>query len=103
MATLDEITTQMRAAVGDNSGLGKKLKFDFGNDGKIFIDGASTPNTVSNDDAAADCTIKVAKDDFEKMAAGALDPTMAFMQGKLKVEGDMSIAMKLGPILQKAR
>jgi putative sterol carrier protein len=103
MATLEEITSTMAGAVGADSGLGKKLKFDFGADGKIFIDGASSPNTVSNADDAADCTIKVAKDDFEKMAAGQLDPTMAFMQGKLKVEGDMSIAMKLGPILQKAR
>ena len=37
------------------------------------------------------------------MAAGKLDPTMAFMQGKLKVLGDMSIAMKLQPILAKLR
>jgi putative sterol carrier protein len=35
---------------------------------------------------------------FEKMLGGDLDPTTAFMMGKLKVEGDMSIAMKLSSV-----
>ena len=38
----------------------------------------------------------------KKMVARELDGTAAFMQGKLKVAGDMSVAMKLGPILAKA-
>jgi putative sterol carrier protein len=36
------------------------------------------------------------------MVSRELDGTTAFMQGKLKVAGDMSVAMKLGPILAKA-
>jgi len=100
---LGEVTAKITEAVGDESGLGKTLKFDFGDVGKIYIDGVSKPNAVSNDDKAADCTIKLAWDDFLSMAQGKLDPTMAFMQGKLKVDGDMSIAMKLQPILSKLR
>ena len=100
---ISEVTKRITEAVGADSGLGKTLKFDFGAVGKIFIDGVSTPNTVSNDDNAADCTLQLAWDDFLNMAAGKLDPTMAFMQGKLKVLGDMSIAMKLQPILAKLR
>ena len=99
MATLEEITNQFKTAVGADSGLGKSVKFDLSPDGVIHIDGG----TVSNEDKPADCTIVVTKDDFEKMAAGTLDPTMAFMQGKLKVNGDMSVAMKLGPLLAKGR
>jgi putative sterol carrier protein len=34
------------------------------------------------------------------MAQGDLDPTVAFMSGKLKVEGDMGVAMKLGSVLR---
>jgi putative sterol carrier protein len=100
---LAQVTSKIAEAVGDNSGLGKTLKFDFGPIGKIFIDGVSSPNTVSNDDKPADCTLQLGWDDFLNMAAGKLDPTMAFMQGKLKVLGDMSIAMKLQPILAKLR
>jgi putative sterol carrier protein len=37
--------------------------------------------------------------DLEKMAAGDLNPMMAFMTGKLKVKGDMAVAMKLGQVM----
>jgi putative sterol carrier protein len=100
---LAQVTARITEAVGANSGLGKTLKFDFGDNGKIYIDGVATPNTVSNDDKPADCTLQLGWDDFLNMSQGKLDPTMAFMQGKLKVLGDMSIAMKLQPILAKLR
>ena len=80
---------------------GKKVKFDFGDKGKIFLDGAA--NTVSADDAPADTTIKVSLDDFVSMAQGQLDATAAFMQGKLKVEGDMGVAMQLQSVMAKLR
>ena len=80
---------------------GKKVKFDFGDAGKVFLDGVS--NAVSNDDSAADTTIKVSLDDFIGMAQGKLDATMAFMQGKLKVDGDMSVAMQLQGVMAKLR
>jgi putative sterol carrier protein len=99
MATVEEITQQMKTAVGADSGLGKTLKFDFKGDGIVYID----KDDVHNEDKPADCTIVVAKDDFDKIAAGQLDATAAFMQGKLKVTGDMSVAMKLQPLLAKAR
>ena len=99
-----EIVAQMGGAIGANSGLGGTLKFDFGEPGSVYIDGKSTPNTVSDGEGkSADCTISVALEDFEKMVKGELDGTSAFMQGKLRVAGDMGLAMKLGPILAKAR
>lgn len=80
---------------------GKKVKFDFGDVGKIFLDGVA--GKVSNEDTAADTTIKVKLDDFVAMAQGALDPTAAFMQGKLRVDGDMGVAMQLQSVMAKLR
>ncbi len=91
MATLQEITDKMREAVGQDSGLGSSVKFDFGDEGVVFIDGG----TVNNENNPADCTLQVSKSDFEDMAAGRLDPTMAFMSGKLKIQGDLMKLMQL--------
>lgn len=101
MADLAQATDKIRQAVGDNSGLGKTVKLDFGDDGKIFIDGASVPNTVTNEDKPADSTVSMKWDDFIALSQGQLDPMMAFMQGKLKIAGDMMIAQKLAPLLKR--
>lgn len=99
MATLEEITDRIRLAVGADSGLGKSLKLDLKGDGFIHID----HDKVTNEDLPADCTLVVSKANLEKLAKRELDPTMAVMTGKLKINGDMSVAMKLAPLLAKAR
>ena len=101
---INQIISQMGTAIGTDSGLGGTLKFDFGDLGSVLVDGKSVPNTVTDGAGKnADCTISVSLETFEKMVKGELDGTSAFMQGKLRVAGDMGLAMKLGPILQKAR
>lgn len=92
---LDACTLAIRSKVGADSGLDASLKFDCGDDGCIFIDGKSTPNTVSNANTEADCTVTITLDNLNAMLSGELDPVTGFMGGKLKVSGDMSIAMKL--------
>jgi putative sterol carrier protein len=101
---VEKIIVEMGSRLGANSGLGGTLKFDFGEPGSVYVDGKSEPNTVGDGAGkSADCTITVSLETFEKMVKGELDGTSAFMQGKLRVAGDMGLAMKLGPILQKAR
>jgi len=80
---------------------GKRVKLDFGDQGVVMLDGAGS--NVTEEDGDADTTIKVAWQDWEDMAAGKLDGMTAFMQGKLKVEGDMSNAMQLQGVLAKLR
>ena len=100
MTDLATLTQQIAAKVGENSGLGKVVKVDFGDAGKILIDGASVPNKVTNEDGPADATVQISIDDLLALASGALDPMMAFMSGKLKVQGDISIAQRLAPLLR---
>jgi putative sterol carrier protein len=97
---LAEITAGLAKAVGSDCGLGKKVKFDFGSAGVVMIDATSVPNVVCNADEAADCTLRQTLEDFVLMSQGKLDSTAAFMQGRLKVDGDMSIAMRLDSVLK---
>ncbi len=98
---LAALTSKVQEALAGGAGFDKKVKFDFGSVGKLFIDGAA--GKASNEDGAADATVSVSFDDFQKLAQGALDPTMAFMQGKLKVAGDMGVAMKLQSLFSKLK
>lgn len=79
--------------------LGNSLKFNFG-EHNILLNGKGDSNVVTTNDAsAADCTVDVALEDLEAMLGGSLNPMTAFMSGKIKVNGDMSVAMKLPQIM----
>jgi putative sterol carrier protein len=92
---IQQCTEVLRAKVGDNSGLGAVLKFDCGADGVVVIDGKSVPNSVSNENRDADCTVSITRENLEALITGGLDPITGFMTGKFTVAGDMSVAMKL--------
>ncbi|XP_031564328.1 hydroxysteroid dehydrogenase-like protein 2 isoform X2 [Actinia tenebrosa] len=51
----------------------------------------------------AQCTMSLDSEDFLKMFQGQLNPTQAFMSGKLKIKGDMMIAMKLEKLMGKMK
>ena len=97
--TLDECTSAIRTKVGSDSGLNASLKFDCGDDGFVYIDGKSTPNTVTNDSGEADCTVGITLDNLTAMLEGELEPATGFMMGKLKVSGDMSVALRLQRVI----
>jgi len=45
------------------------------------------------------CTVTMSTSDFMAMVSGKLNPTAAFMSGKLKLKGDMGLAMKLQTLI----
>ncbi|XP_030598559.1 hydroxysteroid dehydrogenase-like protein 2 [Archocentrus centrarchus] len=51
--------------------------------------------------AKADVVMKMDSSDFSKMFSGKLKPTMAFMSGKLKIKGDMTLAIKLEKLMNR--
>ncbi len=97
--SLETLTEGLRDRVGTESDLNATVKFDLGDDGVIFVDAATIPSSVTNEDKEADCTVRMTMADFESIVSGDLDAMTAFMMGRLKVDGDMGIAMKLREVL----
>jgi putative sterol carrier protein len=99
--SLETLTEQLKAQAAMNPPLGYRVKFDLGDDGVLLWDGTVTPAAIGSaeDAAAVDTTLTLSLEDFGKLLAGNLDPTLAYMTGKLKVEGSTGVAMKLGAML----
>ncbi|MGB2200584.1 MAG: SCP2 sterol-binding domain-containing protein [Pseudooceanicola atlanticus] len=70
-------------------------KFVVEGEGAIMIDGSE----VRAGDEEADVTLTADQDTFQEILSGELNPTSAFMTGKLSVDGDMGKAMALGSVL----
>uniref|UniRef100_A0A1A8H270 Hydroxysteroid dehydrogenase-like protein 2 n=1 Tax=Nothobranchius korthausae TaxID=1143690 RepID=A0A1A8H270_9TELE len=49
----------------------------------------------------ADVVMTMDSSDFSKMFAGKLKPTLAFMSGKLRIKGDMTLAIKLEKLMSR--
>lgn len=96
---IQELITKMSAGASSKSAFGNTVKFAT-DQGAIYIDGKQSPPQVSGDDKPADCTIKMSLSDLTDLIGGKLDGMTAFMSGKLKIEGDMGVAMKLQSILR---
>ncbi|MCA8878429.1 MAG: SCP2 sterol-binding domain-containing protein [Rhodobacteraceae bacterium] len=77
------------------TGFDGTARFDIEGEGSVYVDGAG----VRASDEEADVVISADADTFRSIIEGDLDPTSAFMSGRLKIDGDMGQAMKLGSAL----
>lgn len=89
---------QLKNQAANAAPLGGTLKFVI-DDNPIFIDGSGGGNVVTAEDKDADCTISTTADLLAKIQSGDLNPMMAVMSGKIKIKGDMGLAMKLQSLL----
>lgn len=67
------------------------VKFDMTDAGTIILD----PDGVRAADGEADCTLIADAETFEAILNGELNPTSAFMSGRLQMDGDLGVAMRL--------
>ncbi|MCE9657293.1 MAG: SCP2 sterol-binding domain-containing protein [Burkholderiales bacterium] len=98
MADLASLTQRVRTAVGEDSGLGARIKFNFGSAGFLFIDGKAEPNQVSNEDAPSDIALTVSMENFERIIDKQLNPKFALMTGRMRLKGDIRIATRLDKV-----
>nr|WP_247672537.1 SCP2 sterol-binding domain-containing protein [Aquimarina sp. MMG016] len=94
MSNLENVLSTIQEKAGKADSLNNTLKFNFG-DEQLYIDGTGDKNIVSIDDKDADCQVDVGFDDFMSLIKGELNPMGAVMNGKVKIKGDMGVAMKL--------
>ncbi|KAJ02451.1 SCP2 sterol-binding domain-containing protein [Sulfitobacter mediterraneus] len=91
---VNEAVTALNAKMAD-AGFDGTAKFDIEGEGAVMIDGSGARAA----DEDADVTLSADAETFRGILEGDTNPTSAFMTGKLKVDGDMGMAMKLASVL----
>lgn len=89
------ITAAVTALAAKISGFDGVAKFVIPGEGAIMVDGQG----VRAADEAADVTLTAEPEVFRAMLEGELNPTTAFMTGKLSIDGNMGLALQLGAAL----
>jgi len=95
---LEEAAKALREKFTDADFSGS-VKFDIEDTGVIVVAGGEVSTAGSPDDSDADVTISADFDTFRDIFDGALSPTAAYMTGRMRIDGDMGLAMKLSQIL----
>jgi len=95
---MSDVVTGAVAALNDKmggAGFDGSAKFTIEGEGSIIIDDSGA--RAGDDDT--DVTLTADTETFQSILEGDLNPTAAFMTGKLTVDGDMGMAMKLSGVL----
>lgn len=95
---MNQVVAEFKEQAGNANPLGATIKFLL-DDQPILIDGTGEKNEVSQEDKEADCTIITSGETLQKLKSGELNPMMAVMSGKVKIQGDMGLAMKLQSLI----
>ena len=90
---IDAAVKALSAKLSD--GFDGVAKFVITGEGAIMLDATG----VRAGDEEADVTLTADADVFRAILDGEMNPTMAFMTGKLKIDGSMGLAMKLAAVL----
>jgi putative sterol carrier protein len=86
---------ESRVDEGNTQGMNNSYVFDIEGAGTWTVRVTDGEVKVTEGAEDADATITTSEESFEKIVAGELNPTTAYMTGKLKLKGDMGAAMKL--------
>ena len=100
-----DLQTEVASTLPERPGVSGRLQYKVtgGPDGDVtfhtvFVDGRLVENALG-DDPKTDCAFTVPYSDFADVARGNLDANVAFMQGRLKMAGDMGTVLRLMPLV----
>jgi putative sterol carrier protein len=86
---------ESRVDSSKTAGVTNSYLFDIEGEGQWKVDVRDGTVSVTEGGGDTDVTISSSAETFEQIASGDLNPTSAYMSGKLKIKGDMGAAMKL--------
>lgn len=92
--TLEQIVEALSGRV-EGADMPGSAKFAIEGLGAVVMDGSGV--RIADDDA--DVTLNADMETFQAIFSGEMNPTSAFMTGKLSIDGDMGLAMKLASVL----
>jgi putative sterol carrier protein len=84
-----------RADAEKTAGMNNSYLFDIEGAGQWLVAVTDGAVSVMEGGGEADTTIATTEENFLSITRGELNPTTAYMTGKLKIKGDMGAAMKL--------
>jgi putative sterol carrier protein len=91
----DDLSRRTADGSARTRGLRATYRFDIEEAGSWRVEVDDGAVSVSESDAAADCVIAVPEDLFLRIVSGRQSPMGAFLMGKIRVEGDTALAMRL--------
>ena len=98
---LQRATANIARRVESKPAFGHTVKLVLTDAGVVYMDGTADKNIVSNDDKDADLVMESTVHVMQAIDDGNLDAFSAYMQGKLSIEGDQSIAIAFGALLDE--
>src|SRR5699024_1457900 len=103
MADVNQIFTEIESAIKEDpsrtKGVEAVYQFNLDNGIHQIVFNGEQSYTADGEQETPDCKLTMSTDDFKKMVDGELNGTQAFMTGRLKIKGEMGLALKLQDIL----
>ena len=97
----ERIATRIKADPAKAKAVNAVYQFDItGDNGGTWTIDLTKPEVSAGSQGKAQCTITMSSKDFVDIIAEKLNPQMAFLQNRLKVAGDMPLALKLTQVLK---
>lgn len=96
---MDRARTKLAENPGLADQIGATYRFELSGDGGgTWLATLKNPPKIEEADGAADCILKLAAADYVELMEGRVEAPQLFFAGKLQIEGDLGLAMKLGSL-----